>query len=65
MPDQGDGWALWAQLIEDHLAQRRLSPERLLVLLPYIQLVEPARRAWAAGHPSGFAPRFELSLIHI
>lgn len=61
MPDQGRGWALWVSLIEDHLAQHRLSPERLLVLLPYIQLVEPARRAWAAGHPSGFAPRFETT----
>lgn len=61
MPDQGDSWALWVQRIERHLAQHGLPPDRLLVLLPYIQLVEPARRAWAERHPSGFAPRFETT----
>jgi ATP-dependent helicase/nuclease subunit B len=60
-PDPSDGWALWVRRIEQHLAQHRLSPDRLLVLLPYIQLVEPARRAWAARHPSGFAPRLETT----
>ena len=61
MPDQGANWAFWVLRIEQHLARHRLSPERLLILLPYIQLVEPARRAWAALHPSGFAPRFETT----
>ena len=61
MPDLGAGWAPWVQQMERHLDRHRLSPERLLVLLPYIQLVEPARRAWAVRHPSGFAPRFETT----
>ena len=61
MPDRVDGWALWVQHIEAHLARHGVAPERLLVLLPYIQLVQPARRAWAAVHPSGFAPRFETT----
>ena len=33
----------------------------MVVLLPYLQLVEPARRAWAELHPSGFGPRFETT----
>ena len=40
---------------------RSWQPGRLVVLLPYLQLVEPARRAWAAAHPSGFGPRFETT----
>ena len=61
MPTERDGWKALVHQVEDHLAQHGLAPDRLLVLLPYIQLIEPARRAWAELHPSGFAPRFDTT----
>lgn len=56
--------SLWAALvpqIEQAMAVRQASAGRTLVLLPYAQLMDVARRAWAQVHPSGFAPRFESS----
>ncbi|WP_168708499.1 PD-(D/E)XK nuclease family protein [Hydrogenophaga sp. PAMC20947] len=38
-----------------------VSPARTVVLVPYAQLMTPARQAWARFQPSGFAPRFESS----
>ena len=35
---------------------------RTVVLLPFGQLMVPARRAWADHAPDGFAPRFETTL---
>ncbi|OAD41880.1 hypothetical protein LPB72_11330 [Hydrogenophaga crassostreae] len=43
--------------LDDH----GVSPSRAVVLVPYAQLMEAARRAWAKAHPTGFAPRFESS----
>jgi ATP-dependent helicase/nuclease subunit B len=47
--------------IEQFLADHRLHPARLTVLVPYAQLMEPARRAWAERHPSAVSPRFETT----
>ncbi len=54
-------WEILVDRIDAFLTQEALAPERLLVLLPYAQLMVPARRAWSQRHPSGFAPRFETS----
>jgi ATP-dependent helicase/nuclease subunit B len=54
----------WADVlagIEVHLRQQGAPASRALVLVPYAQLMDAGRRAWAEVHPSGFAPRFESS----
>jgi ATP-dependent helicase/nuclease subunit B len=61
MPAAPDGWQAVVRRIEAALAAGGGSPDRWLVLLPYAQLIDPARRAWAASHPTGFAPRFETT----
>ncbi|HZY18236.1 MAG TPA: PD-(D/E)XK nuclease family protein [Ramlibacter sp.] len=56
---------LWRELlgqVEAQLQARGAHPSRTVVLLPYAQLMPVARRAWAALHPAGFAPRFETSM---
>lgn len=55
------GWAERVSRIEGQLRSLGTSASRLLVLVPYAQLMETGRRAWAQAHPSGFAPRFESS----
>lgn len=35
------------------------DPGRVLVLVPYAQMMDAGRRAWARHQPQGFAPRFE------
>ncbi|MFP8778246.1 PD-(D/E)XK nuclease family protein [Hydrogenophaga sp. RWCD_12] len=57
----GADWPACIRHLDDRLARQELAPGRLVVLLPYLQLVEPARRAWATAHPSGFGPRFETT----
>ncbi len=44
------------------MAARRAHAARTVVLLPFGQLLAPARRAWAAHAPDGFTPRFETTL---
>lgn len=54
----------WERLvgeIDEVLRARALSPDRLVVLVPYAQLIDAGRRAWARVHPTGFSPRFESS----
>lgn len=54
----------WADVlagIEAHLRLQGAPASRALVLVPYAQLMDAGRRAWAEAHPSGFAPRFESS----
>jgi ATP-dependent helicase/nuclease subunit B len=41
--------------------ERGVEASRTVVMVPYAQLMEAGRRAWAMAHPSGFAPRFESS----
>lgn len=62
--------ALWEQLmvqLRAELQRRQLSPDGVVVLLPYAQLIEQARRAWLRavegdGTQSFFLPHFETSL---
>lgn len=44
------------------MAVRGAHAARTVVLLPFGQLLAPARRAWAAHAPDGFTPRFETTL---
>lgn len=44
------------------MSARGAHPARTVVLLPFGQLMAPARRAWATYAPDGFAPRFETTL---
>lgn len=48
----------WAPVWE-HLQARRWHPSRVVVLVPYAQMMDAGRRAWALQAPSGFCPRFE------
>jgi ATP-dependent helicase/nuclease subunit B len=44
------------------IADRGAHPARTVVLVPYAQLMQPARTMWAAEMPNGFAPRFETTM---
>ena len=56
-----DHWAHCVARIDGFARERGVPVSRVVVLVPYAQLMEAGRRAWAASHPSGFAPRFESS----
>ncbi len=62
-PDQGHPstrhWTRWIARIEQAAHDRAVPIGRVVVLVPYAQLMDAGRRAWALAHPSGFAPRFE------
>lgn len=54
----------WSHLVDEihrWTARRGVKPGRVLVLVPYAQLMEEGRRAWGLLHPGGFPPRFESS----
>lgn len=54
----------WSSLIEAlsrALAERGVEAGGAVVLVPYAQLMDVGRQAWASRHPDGFAPRFESS----
>jgi ATP-dependent helicase/nuclease subunit B len=52
-------WGAWLPVIADAMTRLQALPERTLILVPYAQLMDAGRRAWARSHPSGFSPRFE------
>lgn len=60
----------WDRLVaglRQHIAQRKVHPAHVVVLLPYVQLIGVARNAWmrAVGVPAGgagFMPRFETTM---
>lgn len=54
-------WRALVQRMALAMAQRQSAPGRTVVLVPYAQLMDAGRRAWALSHPSGFSPRFESS----
>ena len=57
-------WPLWQPTLSalaDLIRREGLSPSRVVVLVPYAQLMDIARRAWATGMGDGFPPRFESS----
>lgn len=54
----------WVRLMDEvHrlTVQHGIAPGRVLVLVPYAQLMDEGRRAWGQMHPGGFPPRFESS----
>jgi ATP-dependent helicase/nuclease subunit B len=60
-------WSVVMGKLRGLLAQRKVHPAQLVVLLPYAQLIHEARRAWtASGEVSAaaaaFFPRFESTL---
>ena len=52
-------WSVVVGQIDAVMAERGVDARRTVVLVPYAQLMEAGRRAWARTHPTGFAPRFE------
>jgi ATP-dependent helicase/nuclease subunit B len=54
-------WSLLVERIQRTLQDRSVPAGRAVVLVPYAQLMDAGRRAWARAHPNGFAPRFESS----
>lgn len=66
-PAAGDGhpstrhWARWIAHIDQAMRDRAVPASRVVVLVPYAQLMDAGRRAWSTSYPSGFAPRFESS----
>lgn len=55
------------QQIRAEMARRQVHPSRVVVLLPYAQLMQEARSAWlrtceAAPSPPHFLPRFETTM---
>nr|WP_315464691.1 PD-(D/E)XK nuclease family protein [uncultured Rhodoferax sp.] len=47
--------------LQQWMTGRGAHAGRVLVLLPYAQLLPLARRVWSDLHPQGFAPRFETT----
>lgn len=54
-----DFWVPVLTSLHQTLQRERLSPERVVVLVPYAQLMETARRVWVGLIGDGFPPRFE------
>jgi len=52
-------WAHWLPRIREQLQTQGWHASRVVVLVPYAQMMEAGRRAWMAETPSGFPPRFE------
>lgn len=55
-------WSRVTQQIHDHIASRGLHPAACVVLVPYAQLMQQARVAWAAQGTASFVPRFETTM---
>src|SRR3569832_1320929 len=47
--------------LRDLIEARGAHPARTVVLMPFMQLLQPAREAWGRAVPQGFAPRFETT----
>lgn len=61
-----DCWARVMEQLAALLAARSIHPSHAVVLLPYAQLMQQARSAWAsraarAGEAASFVPRFETT----
>ena len=54
-------WDGWMRSMAEWMQAAGVSASRTVVLVPYAQLMAPARQAWARFQPTGFAPRFESS----
>ncbi len=47
--------------VRELIIHRGWHASRVVVLVPYAQMMDAGRRAWAQRSPSGFTPRFESS----
>jgi ATP-dependent helicase/nuclease subunit B len=54
-------WDGWLLQLERRMAAAGTIPSRVVVLLPYAQMMAEGRRAWVVRHPSGLSPRFETT----
>jgi len=57
-------WPQWQPALSalaERIRREGLSPARVVVLVPYAQLMDIGRRAWVTGMGDGFPPRFESS----
>lgn len=52
-------WVSAMALVRAQVAQYGCHPSRVLVLVPYAQMMDAGRKAWAKQTPTGFTPRFE------
>jgi ATP-dependent helicase/nuclease subunit B len=52
-------WRVWIDGIDALIRKAAIDPSQTLVLVPYAQLMDAGRRAWAEAHLNGFSPRFE------
>jgi len=61
-------WDRIVELLHDRMVQRAVHPARVVILLPYVQLIGVARGAWARRAATGptagasFMPRFETTM---
>jgi ATP-dependent helicase/nuclease subunit B len=51
-------WQHCLRALHEWMLAKRLNPARTVVLVPYAQLMNEARVAWAQVHTSGFVPQF-------
>lgn len=49
----------WLDVARAHVQANGWHPSRVVVLVPYAQMMDALRRRWMAASPSGFPPRFE------
>ena len=54
-------WDVLLARAQAGMAARQVDPSRVVFLVPYAQMMDAGRRAWARRQPHGFAPRFESS----
>lgn len=54
-------WDALIQSIDRACAQRGVPPAQVVVVVPYAQLMDIGRKAWARHHPDGYVPRFETT----
>lgn len=54
-------WQWVLAQIASHMQACQAHPARVVVLVPYAQLMPVAQRMWAQSFPDGFAPRFETT----
>ena len=51
-------WQRCLRSLSDWMSAQGINPARTVVLVPYAQLMNEARLAWAHVQPSGFVPQF-------
>ena len=51
-------WQRCLRALSEWMSTKGINPARTVVLLPYAQLMNEARLAWAHVQPSGFVPQF-------